>query len=257
MSRISEAFKNKKAFIPFITCGFPDLDTTKKLIYILAKAGASVIELGIPFSDPMAEGPVIMNADLAALDNGTNTEKILDMVCEVRKDLDIPLVLMTYANVVFSNGIEKFIRDASGAGVDGMILADVPYEEKGEFDAICKQNNMDFISLIAPTSNERISDIAGEAEGFLYCVSSLGVTGVRREITTDIKDMVRRVREVSRTPVAVGFGISTPEQAANMAKIADGVIVGSAIVQICTEYGRDCIPYVEKYAKEIVDAIKE
>lgn len=258
MSRIQEAFGTreeghytKKAFIPFITCGDPDLETTEQLVYAMERAGASVIELGIPFSDPTAEGPVIQAANLRALSGGVTTDKIFEMVEKIRRNTQIPLVFMTYANVVFSYGTERFIKRASEIGMDGLILPDVPFEEKEEFDSVCRQYGLELISLIAPTSHERIRRIAGNASGFLYCVSSLGVTGTRSAITTDVGAMVELVRQASDIPCAVGFGISTPEQAAQMAGLSDGVIVGSAIVRLCGEYGRDCVPYVEEYVKKM------
>lgn len=256
MSKIAEAFKNKKAFIPFITCGDPSLDVTEQIVYAMADAGADLIELGIPFSDPTAEGPVIMEADRRALEAGTTTDKIFDMVKRLREKVTIPMVFMTYANVIFSYGSERFISRAAGLGMDGLILPDIPFEEKDEFQGLCRQYGIDLISLIAPTSHERIRMIAKEAEGFIYCVSSLGVTGVRSEITTDIGAMVKLVKEVKDIPCAVGFGISTPEQAAKMASLSDGAIVGSAIVKICAQYGKDCVPYVAEYVKSMKDAIR-
>ena len=255
MSKIQKAFEGKKAFIPFITCGDPDLETTEQLVYAMEKAGAALIELGIPFSDPTAEGPVIQDANIRALSGGVTTDKIFDMVEKIRKNTQIPLVFMTYANVVFSYGAERFIKKAAEVGMDGLILPDVPYEEKEEFDGICKQYGLDLVSLIAPTSHDRIKMIAKDASGFIYCVSSLGVTGTRSAITTDIGAMVNLVKEVTNLPCAVGFGISTPEQAAKMCESADGAIVGSAIVKICAKYGKDCVLHVAEYVKSMVDAI--
>ena len=226
MSRIQEAFQEKKAFIPFITCGDPDLETTEQLVYAMEKEGAAVIELGIPFSDPTAEGPVIQAANLRALGGGvTTTDKVFETVEKIRKNSRIPLVFMTYANVVFSYGTERFVKRMKETGMDGLILPDVPFEEKEEFDSVCREYGIELISLIAPTSHERIRMIAEKASGFVYCVSSLGVTGTRSEITTDIGEMVRLVKEAKDIPCAVGFGISTPEQAAEMCRQADGVIV--------------------------------
>ena len=243
MSKIQKAFEGKKAFIPFITCGDPDLETTEQLVYAMERAGASLIELGIPFSDPTAEGPVIQGANLRALSGGVTTDKIFDLVVKIRKNTAIPLVFMTYANVVFSYGTERFIKRAAEIGMDGLILPDVPFEEKEEFDRVCREYGLDLISLIAPTSHDRIRMIAKEASGFVYCVSSLGVTGTRSAITTDIGAMVKLVKEENDIPCAVGFGISTPEQAAKMCQSADGAIVGSAIVKLCEKYGKDCVPY--------------
>ena len=254
--RIKAAFENGKAFIPFVTCGDPNLETTKKIIAELANAGAAVIELGIPFSDPTAEGPVIQAANLRALSAGTTTDKIFDMVAEVRKTVDTPLVFMTYANVVFHYGIEKFAERAAAAGVDGLILPDVPFEEKGEFAPAFAERGMDLISMIAPTSEERIDMIAREAQGFVYCVSSLGVTGTRSQITTDLDSIVAHIRKATDTPVAIGFGISNPEQAANMAAKADGAIVGSAIVKIVAAEGEDAAPAVGEFARKMVQAVR-
>lgn len=257
MSKIQTAFQNKKAFIPFITCGDPSLEITEQLVYAMAEAGAGVIELGIPFSDPTAEGPVIQEANVRALSGGVTTDKIFDMVERIRKNTQIPLAFMTYANVVFSYGTERFVSRAAALGMDALILPDVPYEEKEEFDSVCKQYGLDLISLIAPTSHDRIRMIAKEASGFVYCVSSLGVTGTRSEITTDIGAMVKLVKEAKDIPCAVGFGISTPEQAKKMAALSDGAIVGSAIVKLCKQYGKDCVPYVKDYVASMCAAVAE
>ena len=256
MSKIKEAFANGKAFIPFITCGDPNLDTTKKIVRSMVESGADLIELGIPFSDPTAEGPVIQGANLRALSGGVTTDKIFDMVKELRQDLTVPMVFMTYANVVFSYDAEKFIRTCSEIGIDGLILPDLPFEEKGEFDDTCKKYGVDLISLIAPTSENRVAMIAREAEGFIYIVSSLGVTGVRSEISTDIASLVKLVRENTSVPCAVGFGISTPEQAARMAGISDGAIVGSAIIKLIEKYGKDAAEPVGEYVKSMKDALR-
>ena len=236
---IERAFSKGKAFIGFITSGDPDLETTEKIVYAMDKAGCDLIELGIPFSDPTAEGPVIQEANVRALSNGVTTDKVFEMVNRIRKNTDIPMVFMTYANVVYSYGIEKFCQKMVEGNISGMILPDVPFEEKEEFDTVCKEYGLDLISMIAPTSHQRIQTIAKEANGFIYCVSSLGVTGVRSKITTDIGAMVDLVREVTGVPVAVGFGISTPEQAKKMASQSDGAIVGSAIIKIIEKYGKD------------------
>ncbi len=254
--KISDAFKNKKAFIAFITCGDPDIETTEKLIEAMAGSGVDLIELGIPFSDPTAEGPVIQGANLRALSGGVTTDKIFDMVQRVRGKVNIPIVFMTYANVVFSYGTERFCKKAQESGINGLILPDIPFEEKGEFWEGCKKYGLEFISLIAPTSHDRIKMIAKEAEGFVYCVSSLGVTGVRSEITADVDGMVEAVRSVTDVPVAVGFGISSPKQAAAMAEKSDGVIIGSAIVKIIEKYGRDAVPHVKEFAESIRYALK-
>ena len=257
MSRIQEAFSHGKAFIPFITCGDPDLETTARMVQAMEEAGADLIELGIPFSDPTAEGPVIQAANVRALAAGTTTDKIFAMALEIRRTVTVPMVFMTYANVVFSYGTERFVSRAADAGMDGLILPDVPFEEKADFAPACLAAGLDLISLIAPTSEGRISTIAREAAGFVYCVSSLGVTGVRGSITTDIGAMVSLVRAANPTvPCAVGFGISTPEQAFRMAQAADGVIVGSAIVRLTAQYGADAAPYVRTYVEQMKAAVQ-
>ncbi len=256
MSNIQNAFQNGKAFIPFITCGDPSLQATAELIIAMEKAGADLIELGIPFSDPTAEGPVIQGANLRALSGGVTTDRIFEMVKEVRKTVKIPMVFMTYANVVYSYGIERFAKTASDIGMDGIILPDVPFEEKEEFAPICRQYDLDFISLIAPTSHDRIAMIAKEAQGFVYCVSSLGVTGVRSQITTDIGAMVALVKEANPSiPCAIGFGISTPEQASKMSQVADGVIVGSAIIKLIASQPNEPINPVSDYVTSMKQAI--
>lgn len=255
MSNIRKAFENKKAFIPFITCGDPNLETTKKIVKEMEKQGAALIELGIPFSDPTAEGPVIQGANIRALSTGVTTDKIFDMVKELRENVTVPMVFMTYANVVFSYGIERFCAKCQEVGMDGMILPDVPFEEKEEFAPTCRNYGLDFISLIAPTSNDRIEMIAKEAEGFVYCVSSLGVTGVRTNITTDLGAMTKLVKQANPDiPCAIGFGISKPEQATKMAKVSDGVIVGSAIVRMIGEYGENCVEKVGTYVRSMAEA---
>ena len=255
MSKIHQAFEKGKAFIAFITCGDPDLETTAAVVRAAAENGADLIELGIPFSDPTAEGPVIQGANLRALQGGVTTDKIFDLVRKLREDVSIPMVFMTYANVVYSYGAERFIRTCREIGIDGLILPDVPFEEKEEFLPLCHQYGVDLVSLIAPTSENRIAEIAAEAEGFLYIVSSLGVTGTRSEITTDLASIVSVVRRHSRIPCAVGFGISTPEQARKMADVSDGAIVGSAIIKILEKYGRDAAPEVGKYVRSMKDAL--
>lgn len=255
MTKLEQAFANGKAFIPFITCGDPDLDTTAAVVRAAAENGADIIELGIPFSDPTAEGPVIQNANLRALKGGVNTDKIFELVRELRKDVTVPLVFMTYANVVFSYGADRFISKCAEYGIDGLILPDIPYEEKGEFLDYCHKYDVALVSLIAPTSENRIGMIAREAEGFIYLVSSLGVTGVRSEIKTDLSSIVRVIRENTDIPCAIGFGISTPEQAHDMAAVSDGAIVGSAVVRIIEKYGKDAPAYVGEFVKEMKTAV--
>jgi len=256
MSNIKKAFENGKAFIPFITCGDPDLETTGEAIREMVKNGADLIELGIPFSDPTAEGPVIQGANLRALQGGINTDMIFEFVKDLRKDISVPMVFMTYANVVYSYGAEKFISTCADIGIDGLILPDLPFEEKGEFIDICHKYDVDLISFIAPTSEDRISMIAKEAEGFLYIVSSLGVTGVRSEITTDLPSIIKVVRENTDIPCAIGFGISTPEQAKKMADISDGAIVGSMIIKMLEKHGKEAPPVIGEYVKEVKEALR-
>ena len=251
MNKIRKAFENGKAFIAFITCGDPDLETTAAAVREMVKNGADLIELGIPFSDPTAEGPVIQGANLRALKGGVTTDRIFEMVRELRRDVSVPMVFMTYANVVFSYGAERFISICREIGMDGLILPDLPYEEKEEFQPICRRFGLELISLIAPTSENRIARIAGEAEGFVYLVSSLGVTGMRSEIKTDLASIVEAIRRNTEIPCAIGFGISTPEQARRMTDFADGAIVGSAIVRIVAEHGRDSVPYVAEYVRRM------
>ncbi len=257
MSKIHEAFERGKAFIAFLTCGDPDLETTAAAVRAAAKGGADLIELGIPFSDPTAEGPVIQGANLRALKGGVTTDKVFQLVGELRKDVTIPLVFMTYANVIYSYGAERFLRNCAEAGIDGLILPDLPFEEKEEFLAPCRKYGVDLISMIAPTSASRVAMIAREAEGFLYLVSSLGVTGERSEISTDLAAIVKTVRENTAIPCAVGFGISTPEQARAMAALSDGAIVGSAIVRIVEEYGKEAPERVGRYVRAMKAAIAD
>lgn len=257
MSRVQEAFSKGKAFIPFITAGDPDIETTEKLIYAMEKAGADLIEIGIPFSDPTAEGPVIQEANERSLANGCTTDKILDMVKRIRENTRIPLAFMTYINPIFTYGKDRFMAACKEVGIDAVIIPDLPFEEKDEINESCEKYDVELVSLIAPTSHERVTKIAKEAKGFVYCVSSLGVTGVRSEIRTDIGEMVKLVREANDIPVAVGFGICTPEQAAKMASVSDGAIIGSAIVKIVAEHGRNSEQPVYNYVKSIKDALEK
>ena len=256
MNKIPSAFASGKAFIPFLTCGDPDLETTAAAVRAMVKNGADLVELGIPFSDPTAEGPVIQGANLRALTGGVTTDQIFDLVRDLRRDVTVPLVFMTYANVVFSYGAERFLDNCCRTGIDGLILPDLPYEEKDEFLPACRERDIALISLIAPTSEQRIAMIASEAEGFIYLVSSLGVTGTRSEITTDLSAVTRAIRENAHVPFAIGFGISTPAQARAMADLSDGAIVGSAIVKIMARYGREAPPHVEEFVRSMKDALK-
>ena len=255
MSKIASAFENEKAFLAFLTCGDPDLETTAAAVRAAVENGADLIELGIPFSDPTAEGPVIQGANLRALRAGTTTDRVFDLVRGLRRDVSVPLVFMTYANVVFSYGPERFLSTCAEVGVDGLILPDLPFEEKEEFHPLCRQCGVDLISLVAPTSEDRIAMIAREAEGFLYIVSSLGVTGVRSEITTDLGAIVSVARQNTSIPCAIGFGISTPEQAGQMAGLANGVIVGSAIVKLLAQYGTGAPEHIGAYVRAMKEAL--
>jgi tryptophan synthase alpha chain len=256
MSRVKNVFSKGKAFIAFITAGDPNLETTEKLIPAMSQAGADLIEIGIPFSDPIAEGVVIQNASERALAAGATTDKIFDMLERVRKKTSVPLAFMTYVNPVFVYGVERFMKRAAACGIDAMVVPDLPFEEKEELLSSCQARGIDLISLIAPTSKHRISMIAAGAEGFVYCVSSLGVTGVRSRITTDIAEMVALVKAARDIPCAIGFGISTPEQARTMAGYADGVIVGSAIVKIAEQYGVECVGPISAYVRQMKAAIE-
>lgn len=255
MSRTQQAFAKGKAFIPFLTAGDPDLDTTEALIIAMAEAGADLIEIGIPFSDPVAEGMVIQRADERALQAGTTTDKIFAMVQRVRQETQVPLAFMTYMNPVFTYGVERFMKNAHQAGIDAIIVPDVPFEEKSELSDACRTYDIDLISMIAPTSADRAQKIAAEAQGFLYCVSSLGVTGMRGQIQSNIGELIQQVKEVHAIPCAIGFGISNPKQAADMAKLADGVICGSAIVKIIEEHGKNSIGPVRTFVRNMKEAV--
>jgi len=255
MSRIKNAFKNDKAFIGFVTGGDPSIEKTKEFVLEMVKAGADLIEIGIPFSDPIAEGPVIQEANNRALGAGATVEKLFTLVKDLRKEIDVPLVFLTYVNPVFHYKYEAFFKRCADVGLDGIIIPDVPFEEQAPVREAAAKHGIDLISLIAPTSQERIKEIAKNATGFIYLVSSMGVTGVRSEITTDLTSITAAIKSVTDTPVAIGFGIHTPEQAAQMSKIADGVIVGSAIVKIAAQHGKDAAPHIYRYVKEMKDAI--
>ena len=255
MNKINDAFSNGKAFIPFIMGGDPDLDTTEKLIYALYDAGADIIEIGVPFSDPVAEGPVIEAAGARSLKAGCTVEKLFSLIAEVRSDIKVPLLFMTYYNPVFAYGVSNFTVRGAACGLDGLIVPDLPYEERDELLDPCKARGLELISLIAPTSETRIEKIARNSGGFLYCVSSLGVTGERKNIDDSARRMVEQVKTFSDIPCAVGFGISTPEQAGKIAAFSDGVIVGSAIVRLAAEHAHDCVEPIFRFAKEIKQAI--
>ena len=255
MSRISEAFSSGKAFIPFITGGDPDIGTTEKLLFAMSEAGADMIEIGVPFSDPIAEGPVIEAADERALKAGCTVEKLFELVALVRGKIHVPLLFMTYYNPVFAYGVPEFADRCAECGLDGLIVPDLPFEERDELLGPCTQRGLELISLISPTSEDRIARIAANSGGFLYCVSSLGVTGERRELGGSARRMVEQAKRAADIPCAVGFGISTPEQARAVAEFADGAIVGSAIVRIAAEHGRGCIGPVARFARDVKAAM--
>jgi len=254
MSNIAKAFQNGKAFIGFVTGGDPDIEKTKEFVREMIRAGADLVEIGIPFSDPIAEGPVIQEANIRALGNGTTVEKLFTLVQDLRKETRVPLVFLTYLNPVFHYGYNAFFKKASLCGLDGIIIPDLPFEEQPEALEAASQYGVDIISLIAPTSEARVKEIAGKASGYIYVVSSMGVTGVRSEITTDLASIIASIRSVTGIPVAIGFGIHTPSQASRMAGMADGVIVGSAIVKIIAEHGDAAGPHIYRYVKEMKEA---
>jgi len=256
MSRIKNAFKNNKAFIGFVTGGDPSIDKTKEFVLQMIKAGADLIEIGIPFSDPIAEGPVIQEANNRALSAGATVEKLFTLVSELRKETEVPFVFLTYLNPVFHYGYDAFFKRCADVGLDGIIIPDLPFEEQPPVREAATQYGIDLISLIAPTSEARIKEIAKAATGFIYLVSSMGVTGIRSEIKTDLVSITTAIKSVTDIPVAIGFGIHTTEQAAQMAKIADGVIVGSAIVKIAAKYGTEAAPHIYNYIKEMKEAVR-
>lgn len=263
MSRIESCFKallssGKKGLITYIMGGDPDLSSTVALTGQMAMAGADLIELGIPFSDPLADGPAIQQAAQRSLAGGTTVAGVLDAVREIRKKSEVPLILMTYYNPVFQFGLEKFAARCAEAGVDGLIVPDLPFEEAGGLNGMLAGKGMDLIPLVAPTTTDRrLAAISCMARGFIYCVSVTGVTGVREKIDTDIAGFTARVRRYTDLPVVVGFGISGPEQAARMAAYCDAVVVGSAIVRIVAEKGAAPTsgPFVASLVKELKAAL--
>lgn len=256
MSKIQKAFTNGKAFIGFLTGGDPDFEGSVQNFLALARGGADLIEIGVPFSDPVAEGPVIQAANARALATGATTERMFQLVERLRQETEVPLVFLTYLNPIFKYGYEHYFARCAEVGVDGIIIPDLPYEEKGEVEPYAAKNGVDIISLVAPTSHARVREIAASATGFLYLVSSMGVTGMRSEIATDLAAIVREAHAVSSIPVAVGFGISTPEQARAVAGAADGVIVGSALVRIVEEQGKDAPVAIEAHARQMKQAVQ-
>lgn len=256
MNKISDAFNNGKAFIGFVTAGDPDLNTSKEILISMSKGGCDLIEVGIPFSDPIAEGPVIQDANIRALKNNVTTDDVFALTKSVSQEVDTPMVFMTYLNVLFKYGYDKFLQKAKNSGICGVIVPDLPYEEKDELQSVAKKYGIEVVSLVAPTSEDRIKMIAADAEGFIYTVSSMGVTGVRSEIKTDLESITKAIKEVTDVPVAIGFGINTPEQVKKYSHIADGVIVGSAIVKLVAEHKTDAPKYIYEYVKSMKDAIR-
>lgn len=256
MSKIGQAFAGGKAFIAFLTAGDPSAEKSVEYILKMEEAGADLIEIGIPFSDPTAEGVVIQDANIRALRAGMTTDGVFEIVRRVREKSQVPLVFLTYLNPVFHYGYEEFFSRCQELGVDGIIIPDLPYEEKGELAGIAAAHDVDVISMIAPTSEQRIQKIAREATGFIYVVSSMGVTGMRGTITTDLGTIVESIRKVSSTPVAIGFGINTPQQAAKMAGLSDGAIVGSAIVKMIERDGADAASALSAYVAEMKAAVR-
>ncbi len=256
MNKISDAFNDGKAFIGFVTAGDPDLNTSKEILLSMSKGGCDLIEVGIPFSDPIAEGPVIQDANIRALKNNVTTDDVFALTKSVSQEVDTPMVFMTYLNVLFKYGYDKFLQKAKNSGICGVIIPDLPYEEKDELQSVAKKYGIEVVSLVAPTSEDRIKMIAADAEGFIYTVSSMGVTGVRSEIKTDLESITKAIKEVTDVPVAIGFGINTPEQAKKYSHIADGVIVGSAIVKLVAEHKTDAPKYIYEYVKSMKDAIR-
>ncbi len=246
---------NKKAFIAFLTAGDPDADSTVKFILEMEKAGADLIEIGIPFSDPTAEGVVIQEANIRALRGGMTTDGVFEIVRRVRETSQIPLAFMTYLNPVFHYGYDKFFAKCEELGVCAIIIPDLPYEEKEEVEVPAAEHHVALVSMIAPTSESRIQTIASQAKGFIYVVSSMGVTGVRSEIRTDLSSIVESIRKVTDVPCAIGFGISTPQQAKKMASLSDGAIVGSAIVKLIAKHGKEAAPEIYEYVKSMKEAV--
>ncbi|MDR2400197.1 MAG: tryptophan synthase subunit alpha [Deferribacteraceae bacterium] len=251
MSKITEAFKGKKAFIAYLMAGDPDLEKTAEYILALQDGGADIIEIGIPFSDPIAEGETIQNATLRSLSSGTTPDGIFEMMAELKDKVKIPLLFMSYANPIFSCGYDSFFKRCSESGISGVILPDVPFEEAGEVLSHTQKYGIEVITLVAPTSVRRIANIAKSARGFIYVVSSMGVTGVRTSVNRDIRSVIDAIKRQTDIPAAVGFGINTPKQAAELLQYADGIIVGSAIVNIIAENSADTAEKLKKYVRSM------
>ncbi len=251
MNKIEKAFSNGKAFIGFIMAGDPNLEKTADFIKVMEKSGADLIELGIPFSDPAADGPVIEKSSRRALVSGTNPEKIFNILENIKDDISIPIVFLTYLNPVFNYGYDKFFEKCVRCNIGGVIIPDLTYEERDEILPYSEKYNVALISFVAPTSKDRIKMIASSAKGFIYCVSSTGVTGIKEEIDTDLASITNQVKSVTKTPIAVGFGIATEKQASSISKYSDGVIVGSAIVKIIEEYGENADKPLSEYISKM------
>jgi tryptophan synthase alpha chain len=247
MSRITQAFENRKAFIGFLTGGDPSVEKTEQFLLAIIEGGADIVEIGIPFSDPIAEGPTIQNANVRALKAGTNIDALFEMAADLRTKTEVPVLFMTYLNPVFHYGYEAFFAECKRCGIDGIIIPDLPYEEQSEVSDVACKYAVDVITMIAPTSKKRISRLAKDAQGFIYTVSSMGVTGARKTLDASVGDTVAAVRQAAHVPVAVGFGISTPQQARTVSQIADGVIVGSALVSLVEQYGEDAAGPLKEY----------
>ncbi len=264
MGRIGDKFeslrsKKGKALIVYLTAGDPSLDVTRELILALEQAGADILEIGVPFSDPTADGPVIQEASQRALKAGTTLQGVLDLVSDVRKISEIPIVLFGYFNPIFAYGVKKFPLAAHRAGVDGILVVDLPYEEAGELRVFTDAAGIDFISLVAPTTDpERLNKIAAGATGFLYYISITGITGTAAPKIENIKKEVGKIRKITKLPLAVGFGISKPQQAREIGRFADGVVIGSAVVRLIHENkdNRDLIKIVSGYISEIKKAMR-
>ena len=254
MTKLQQAF-SKKAFIPFVNAGDPDSATTIKLVEAIAEAGADVIQFGIPFSDPTAEGPVIQASSLRALQHQQTTDEIFSDLAKIRESVKTPIIITTYANIVYSYGIAKFFQKMQELDLDGLLLPDVPLEEKAEFEVEADKHGVAFISMIAPTTKDRILAIAKAAKGFIYVVSGLTITEKRPEIVSDVKEIMALVKSVTSTPAAVGIGISSTQEAQEMAAVADGIVIGSMLVKLIEAFGTDATAAVAALVKEIKAAI--
>lgn len=253
MTSLKEAFSKEKTFVAFTVAGDPNIDKSIEYTVALANAGADVIELGIPFSDPIADGPVIQKAGLRAFDAGIDTDKIFDMVSRIREQTDVPLVFLSYLNKLYDYGYEEFFTECENRGVSGVVIPDLPFEERGEVDEQATAHNVSIIPLVAPTSGDRVKKIVEDSTGFIYLVSSLGITGVRdnNQMAGDLSETVAKIREYTDTPVAVGFGIHTPEQVTEMNRIADGAIIGSGIVKLIEADPDNATDSIEEYVRNI------